>query len=486
MNDTQLDTGDSLVRAMDIAARERSRDPYVGQTFKSRYRIDEKIGAGGMGMVYKAFDLKLERIVAVKVLVLPANVTEDQARDLLRRFDREAKSAGRLTNQNVVIIHDLDQADEGPFFIVMEYVGGGLSLSKLLLQKGRLGVHTAINFAIQMLDALEEIHGAGILHRDLKPANVLLTGRDGLSLKICDFGVGKFLGNDLALDATQTAVGTIAGTPKYMSVEQLQGRSVDERSDLYAIGVIFYEMIAGSVPFPGKEAIHVLNAHQQRASQPPTLAETMGRRVHSALEAFVKTALEPNPDRRFQTAAEMREALDTLDLTEAKRTSHLGVVTAAILAIVLGTGGFAWYQGVLSPSKARTAVTQTVGKIEKLVRKDAPIEMPAELQAIPPVAAETPSASPEQKPLSDQEMRKRLVTSQRLYDQGKYAEAAALAEAHIADRPQSTEAWHVLARSSSLLPNQKEAAREAMRTFLQLEPGTNRAKLIRQMLAKSN
>ena len=274
----------------------------IGQTL-GRYRIDSKLGEGGMGAVFAAHDTQLGRTVAIKVLA------GDQVVDAGRRerFLQEARVASSLNHPNIVAIHDLGSQD-GTDFIVMELVAGTTLARRI--PPGGLPVATALSIAIPVADALAAAHRAGIVHRDLKPANVMVTADGGV--KVLDFGVAKLLDVSDAQGATRTAVATahglVVGTAAYMSPEQADGAGVDARSDIFSFGSVLYEMVTGRQAFTGSSALSVLAkvlhedppAPTQLAAMPPELERTILR------------CLRKDPARRFQTMADLKAMLEEL------------------------------------------------------------------------------------------------------------------------------------------------------------------------------
>src|ERR1700741_452603 len=245
----------------------------VGKTLRS-YRIGSKLGAGGMGVVYKAVDSHLDRTVAIKVL---GGAAVSAARE--RRFVQEAKAASSLNHPNIVTIYDIDtqEAEGKPVrYIAMEYVAGE-TLEHLIGRKG-LAVATALKYAAQIADALAAAHAAGIVHRDLKPANVMVTPQG--VVKVLDFGLAKLheegqadaFAETLHGDgASLTEEGTILGTVAYMSPEQADGKRVDARSDIFSFGSVLYEMATGQRAFPGGAQLASLSAVLYKDPQPPSL-----------------------------------------------------------------------------------------------------------------------------------------------------------------------------------------------------------------------
>ncbi len=285
----------------------------IGQTL-SHYRILEKIGEGGMGVVYRAHDERLERDVALKVL--PAGVLADEA--ARRRFRKEALALSRLNHPNIQTVHDFDTQD-GVDFLVTEYVAG-TTLSERMVA-GALPETAVLQCAAQMADGLAAAHEQSIVHRDLKPANIRITpeGR----VKILDFGLALLMappGSEVTLETLgQTSSGV--GTLPYMAPEQLRNEQLDARSDLYALGALLYEMATGQRPFPQQQAPALITAILHQAPQPP-------REVHSkvspALEQIILKALEKDREHRYQTARDL-----LADLRRLSAASSSGVVISA-------------------------------------------------------------------------------------------------------------------------------------------------------------
>jgi len=262
------------------------------QLIGGRYRVVRKLGGGGMADVYLCEDLTLGRHVAVKVLL--QRYLDDPA--FVERFRREAKAAAGLNQQNLVSIYDWGEVD-GTYYIVMEYVEGE-TLKDLIRRRGRLSGNEAVAVGMQLLAAVEFAHRSGIVHRDIKPQNVMID-RDG-TIKVMDFGIAR------AGDSGMTEAGSILGTAQYLAPEQAKGYQVDERSDLYSVGVVLYEMLTGTVPFKGDSAVTVALKHVNEVPAEP--AELVPGMPY-ALNQIVLKAMAKDPAYRYQTAAEFARDL---------------------------------------------------------------------------------------------------------------------------------------------------------------------------------
>jgi serine/threonine protein kinase len=278
----------------------------IGQTL-DHYRIESKLGEGGMGVVYKARDTHLDRPVAIKVL--PADKVADSGRK--QRFVQEARAASALNHPNIVTIYDIRSQDSTDF-IVMEYIAGQ-TLDELIAPKGMRPAQ-ALKYAVQIADALAKAHGAGILHRDLKPSNVMVT--DEGRIKILDFGLAKLLEPAESSDGTiltaqpQTEEGSVMGTPAYMSPEQAEGRKLDGRSDIFSFGSVLYEMVTGRKPFTGDSRLAMLT---KILSEDPTLPSQLGTSIPPELEKIIMRCLRKDPARRYQTMADLKVVLEDVE-----------------------------------------------------------------------------------------------------------------------------------------------------------------------------
>lgn len=274
----------------------------------SRYEIRSKLGAGGMGEVYRARDEKLNRDVAIKVL--PAALSENA--DRLRRFEQEAQAAGALNHPNILVIYDVGTNGSAPY-VVSELLEGESLRDRL--DHGPLSGRKAVDFATQIARGLAAAHAKGIVHRDLKPDNLFITKDD--QLKILDFGLAKLVQppaeelsqTDVATRKVHTDPGTVMGTAGYMAPEQVRGRAVDHRADIFSFGAVLYEMLCGRRAFHGDSAIETLNAILKE--EPAELTST-DPHIAPALERVVWHCLEKSPERRFQSAGDVAFALESL------------------------------------------------------------------------------------------------------------------------------------------------------------------------------
>jgi serine/threonine protein kinase len=387
-----------------------------GTIFHDRYEILAPLGRGGMGMVVKARDRALDEIVAIKIL--RPDFAEDRV--MAERFRSEIKVARRIRHPNVCGIHDYGE-EHGLLFISMEYVEGP-DLKRLLRERGAFPPEEAYEIASQIAAGLQAVHDAGVIHRDLKTPNIMLdpAGR----ARLMDFGIAKRKG-----DGTLTTTGTILGTPEYMSPEQAQGQKIDHRSDLYALGIVVYELFTGHVPFRGETPISTI---LKQIQDPPPLDEGHAARLPEKLRPVLKKALAKSPAERYGSARELAEALGQARSPSSKQqpistvaleaptisaptvvSSHrmvprataparrfpVGLVAGVAAVIVLGLAGIFWLNrpgSGPSPSAEGPVATPTPRVVATLsLPTPSPTLLPTKIaDALAPTPLETPRATP--------------------------------------------------------------------------------------------
>ena len=279
----------------------------IGRVFGDRYQVEALIGRGGMGWVFRGTHRVMEQPIALKVM------RQGLAADLaaVKRFYKEARACSKLCHHNTIKVHDFGVTDDGFSYIVMEFLEGQ-PLNQVLAEQGSLGARRSSRIAIQVCRSLDEAHEQGIVHRDLKPGNIFLRRMHGEEdyVKVLDFGIAKFVSGDLH-DETLTKTGMLIGTPRYASPEQAKGRKLDRRSDIYSLGIILYQMLAGRVPFDAPSTAGLIA--KQIYEPPPPLPETVGEEpLPPALSTLVGQMLNKNPNRRPATAREVAERLADL------------------------------------------------------------------------------------------------------------------------------------------------------------------------------
>jgi serine/threonine-protein kinase len=270
-----------------------------GVLFDGRYEILSILGKGGMGVVYRAQDQQLDEVVALKVL--RHDVLQDDA-TLLERFKQELKLARRITHRCVLRTHDFG-ATEGTPYISMEFLEG-VTLKDLILSKGALPLGVGLRIAKQMCQGLEAAHRQGVIHRDIKPQNMLILPESG-ELKIMDFGIAQRVSVKAGASGLTTE-GMVMGTPDYIPPEQAQGQPADFRSDIYALGVVLFEMFTGKLPFRGDNVMKIVLAHIQDA---PPRPRDVNRKVPVDLEVVILRCLSKDPAQRYASMAEVLKAL---------------------------------------------------------------------------------------------------------------------------------------------------------------------------------
>jgi serine/threonine protein kinase len=307
-------------------------DPLIGQTLDNKYRLEERLGIGGMGTVYRARHVLIDRVVAVKVLN-PRFVEDEAARV---RFRREAKAAGRLQHTNAVAVTDFGQTPSGYVYIVMELLEGR-TLREILAKEAPLETARAVSIMLQTSAAVAAAHEAGVIHRDLKPANIFITQKPDVPavVKVLDFGIAKLAAETLDDDEPKnlTQFGAMIGTPRYMSPEQCNGLALTPAADVYSLGVILYEMLTGIVPFTGSTPLAIAMKH---ASDAPRDPREIVSSIPEDLERVVLQALEKLPEDRPADAAAFRGEL--MATAERLGLEHAAVTSAPDLAALRSAG----------------------------------------------------------------------------------------------------------------------------------------------------
>ena len=275
-----------------------------------RYEILEQIGRGAMGLVYKGRDPKLNRLTAIKAIRFTDEFDEDEVEKIKQQFYREAEVVGKLSHPNIVTIYDVGE-DLGLSYLAMEYLEGE-SLEKYTREGNRLPIRKCINIMIQVCDALEYAHSHGIVHRDIKPANIMLL-KNGM-VKVTDFGIAHVTAS------SKTRTGIIKGTPYYMSPEQAKGLKVTGASDIFSLGVVFYQLLTGRVPFTGESMAAIMYQITAAEHEPPT---TYNPGLSKATVAILNRSLEKNLEKRYQTARQMGDHLRLL----AKKLDEIRNIT---------------------------------------------------------------------------------------------------------------------------------------------------------------
>ncbi|MEZ4299294.1 MAG: serine/threonine-protein kinase [Polyangiaceae bacterium] len=305
------------------------KDPYIGTTFDHRYKIEELLGEGGMGFVYRARHKVIGKKVAIKVL--RADLARDK--EITERFQQEARSASSIGNPHIIDISDFGDLPDGSTYFVMEFLDGR-SLASLIDSKIQLTVERISHIAAMIADGLAAAHASGIVHRDLKPDNIFLItrGSDKDFVKILDFGIAKVTGD---ASAKLTKAGAVFGTPHYMSPEQAAGAPIDHRTDIYSLGVILYEMTSGQLPFNADNFMGILTQHMYKAPVPiralVPLPDRPSVECPPTLEAVILKCMSKKPEQRYQSMDELREDLEKV---------RAGGVPVAVGEMMARSGGF--------------------------------------------------------------------------------------------------------------------------------------------------
>jgi serine/threonine-protein kinase len=308
-----------------------STDPFLGQTLDGKYYLEEPLGEGGMGRVYRARHLQMDRPVAIKVL--RSRLVENEA--ARSRFQLEARAAVRLHHNNAVSVTDFGHTSDGCVYIVMELLEGR-TLREILSKEAPLETARAISIMLQASAAVAAAHEAGIIHRDLKPSNILVTQSANMpaTVKVLDFGIAKLASDTFEDDEEATAItlpGTPIGTPRYMSPEQYEGHELTPAADVYSLGVILYEMLSGMAPFTGSTPLEIALKH---VHQPLIAPREIVAAIPENVERVVLHALEKQPEARPANAAEFRQEL--LETAERLGLEHQAATSAPDIKALRG------------------------------------------------------------------------------------------------------------------------------------------------------
>jgi serine/threonine protein kinase len=461
--------------------QETPGDPVARKVIRGRYQVLRKLGEGGMGTVYLAEQLSIGRRVALKVL--RGNYARDD--EFIARFRREARLAASLSHRNIVTVYDFDQDDDGSLFIVMEYVSG-MQLTQLIRNDGPLGVVRATRLGRQIAEGLAAAHRAGVIHRDIKPDNIMVIDDCGSeSVRLMDFGVARLREGGTGIQLTRA--GTLLGTPAYMAPEQVEGEEVSDKTDIYALGIVLYEMLSGSVPFKASTPSAVLLKQMQE--KPVPLRKLRGE-VPAAIERVVMRALEKKPQTRQQSMIELAHELTLPGIGEAQNpdTPHTMAATSIVsfqqdrkrrLLLRLGVGGvcvalLGGFALMLWNFTSSTPQSEPVKLSPKITEVDpptlpSPVNTPA--PASPPPtsiprtkpATEVPAPSPKRKSQENAQQPKKA-------QEPKKAPEASIAESKFQDHLRSAESFRrrgeyadaraELERAQALEPSNKEVAAE--------------------------
>jgi serine/threonine protein kinase len=310
----------SLPTVKAVEAKMPESDPMIGRVIAGRYRLMEKLGQGGMGTVYKGQHIKMQRLTAIKILTSDLVSNEE----FIVRFQREAEMASQIDHPNAVSIYDFGEAEDGLIYLAMEFVDGP-PLSEIMRREGPLPLDRVVRITKQAAEALGAAHALGIIHRDFKPDNIMVCDKPGRRdwVEVVDFGIAK----RPAADAQQqglTQVGFVLGTPLYMSPEQVAGELLDQRSDLYSLALVAYEMLSGDLPFEGATTQSKM---VKRLLEPPRLISHIRPQLNvpPAVEAVILRALARTPNQRYSSTVEFAAAFEAAARPEPVAQPRYGV-----------------------------------------------------------------------------------------------------------------------------------------------------------------
>ncbi len=368
------------------ADEELDADPLVGCMLSGKYRVLEKIGEGGMSVVYKAHDEMLDRTVAIKCL------SGDVQEEGLTRFRREGIATGKLNSPHIVNVHELFLAPEQNPYLVMDYVDGE-PLSNIIRINGALNVKRAIHIIIQAAQALEHAHSRGIVHRDIKPSNMIVTtvGGDHNFVKIVDFGIAKLQTPDEHGQQQLTKAGDVFGSPIYMSPEQCSGLPADSRSDIYSLGCVFFEMLVGEPPLLGANALQTMRKHVEQLPLKPSELRTI-KGLSPNIENVIMRCLEKNPINRYQN---LRAFVNDLNKEEAPQLSSGFSFPGRAhpywvpVAVGLGLCGFAFLKYFYPMSSSPDSTQSDSGQLSQESEVVPEVNPDKQTVAKPAVTAET-------------------------------------------------------------------------------------------------
>jgi serine/threonine-protein kinase len=369
--------GCTLVRAAEA-------DEYIGKLIARKYRVEALIGEGGMGKVYRATQTALDKPVVLKVL--RQSLLSDER--TVARFQREAKAASRLNHPNSISVLDFGQADDGALFIAMELVSGR-DLHQIISREWPLPEARIIRLVSQVLSALQDAHAAGVIHRDLKPENIMVEPRRGGEtdfVKVLDFGIAKIQDGGPEEGPALTRAGFVCGTPEYMSPEQARGALLDARSDLYAVGVILYQLSTGLLPFESDSAVGFATKHL--TEEPPAPSKRRpDARISPPMERLILKALSKSPDDRPQTAESFKAELVGV-AKENRRANHAARrgVSSPVLAPIPSRGASGEWK-----DRTEANAPSPWEKPDETVRSSPPTAAIRASQAQPPVPGPSPA-----------------------------------------------------------------------------------------------